>query len=198
MRLTALLVLACLARPAAAGEPPSVQSLFPLAVGNAWTYKVSGQDDRFVVRVAAQEPVGSQMCFKLEASLKDKVVATEHVAFTNEGLCRFRVEHEDIEPPVCVLRVPAPKRGWTERYTLGTREATATFQTRTEDVTVPAGKFKATVVEARMGENRGLPPRTTVWYAPGIGPVKQVLAEDGKGRFPFALDLEKFNAATEK
>jgi hypothetical protein len=197
MRLTALLALACLARPAAADDPASAPSLFPLAVGNTWTYKVSGQDDRFVVRVTTREMVGSQMCFKLEASLKDKVVATEHVAFTKDGLCRFRVEHEDVEPPVCILKVPVPKRTWTEKYTLGSRDASATFATRTEDTTVPAGKFpKATVVSVWMGEPRTpetRAPRATVWYAPGVGPIKQVVGDEGKGRFPFVLDLEKFD-----
>jgi hypothetical protein len=200
MRLSFLLVLVCLVHPAAAQDPPVPESLFPLAVGNAWTYKVSGQDDRFVVRVAAEEAVGTQTCFKLEAWLKDKVVATEHVAFTKAGLCRFRAEHEDIDPPVCILRTPAPKRPWTEKYALGSREAAYTFQAQTEDVTVPAGKFKATAVKAWIGESR--PPggdvrllRATVWYAPGVGPVKQVVAEDGKGRFPVALDLEKFDKA---
>ncbi|HKB06416.1 MAG TPA: hypothetical protein VKD90_29750 [Gemmataceae bacterium] len=197
MRVPALFLVACLVRPAAAEDPPAAESLFPLAIGNAWTYKVSGQDDRFVVKVAAEEAVGAQTCFKLEAWLKDKVVATEHLAFTKAGLCRFRAEHEDISPPVCILRVPVRNRPWTEKYTLGSREASYTFQALTEDVPVPAGKFKATVVRAWVGESR--PPggdirflRATVWYAPGVGPVKQVVAEDGKGRFPVALDLEKF------
>lgn len=198
MRLPVLLLLACLARPAGAAEPAGVEALFPLAVGNTWTYRVSTQedrfgarvqDDRFVVRVAGQEMVGLQMCFKLEASLKDKVVATEYVAFTKEGLCRFRCEHEDVEPPLCVLRVPWPRRTWVEKYTLGSREMNPTFQAQpTEEVPVPAGKFKATPVRAWTGPI-GPIPRTTVWYAPGVGPVKQTVNE-GKSRFD--LELEKF------
>jgi hypothetical protein len=198
MRFAALLLAACLVQPAVGQDPSAPESLFPLAVGNAWTYKVSGQDDRFIVRVVDQELVGAQTCFKLEAWLKDKVVATEHVAFTKAGLCRFRAEHEDIEPPVCILRVPVPKRAWTERYTLGTRSAAGYFQATATpaDVTVPAGKFKAVRVEAWTGENRGpVPPRSTVWYAPGVGPVRQWVSE-GKSRLE--LELEKFEMASGK
>jgi hypothetical protein len=204
MRLPALLAVACLAAPAAAAEPAGPESLFPLAIGNAWTYRVSVpdgfatrvQDDRFVVRVADQEMVGSQLCFKLEGRLKDKVVATEHVAFTKAGLCRFRVEHEDVEPPVCILKVPGPSFSWTEKYALGSREATGRFleATAPADASVPAGKFRAVKVEAWTG-NPGPLPRSTVWYATGVGPVKQTINE-GKARFE--LELEKFEKATGK
>src|SRR3954469_3156338 len=186
MRGSVLFVLACLARPAAADEPVAPDSLFPLAIGNAWTYKVSGQDDRFVVRVADQEMVGSQLCFKLEASLKDKVVATEHVAFTKAGLCRFRVEHEDVEPPVCVLKAPAGKgTQWPAKYTLNSRSMTANFLATAApgELVVPAGKFKAVKVDVGTWDGRGLlQPRATVWYAPGVGPVRQAIFE-GKSRF---------------
>jgi hypothetical protein len=199
MRLSALLLVACLVRPAAGQDPSALESLFPLAVGNAWTYKVSGQDDRFVVRVVDQELVGTQTCFKLEAWLKDKVVATEHVAFTKAGLCRFRAEHEDIDPPVCILKVPAPKgAGWEAKYTLGSRGAVGRFLATNPpgEVTVPAGKFRAVKVDAWTGENRGpAPPRSTVWYAAGVGPVRQWISE-GKSRLE--LELEKFEKASGK
>ena len=195
MRRIVLAALAIAAWPAAAQEPPaSAEDLFPLAVGNTWTYRVGGQDDKFVVRAARQEMVGSQTCILLEARLRDRVVATEHVAFTKDGLCRFKVEQTEVVPPVCVLKVPAPPRGWTAKYTLNQRPGTFTFTTRSEEVVYLARRYKATVVEARPGEVRGpTPPRTTVWYAPGVGPVKQRI-DEGKGRF-LELDLEKFEKA---
>ena len=110
MRYSVLLAVVALARPALGDEAAiGVENLLPLAVGNSWTYRVTGQEDRFVVRVVRQEMVGEQTCFRLEASLKDKVVATEHLAFTKEGLCRFRVDREDVVPPLCVLKYPASK-----------------------------------------------------------------------------------------
>ena len=145
--------------------------------------------DAELVRAARQEMVGSQTCILLEARLRDRVVATEHVAFTKDGLCRFKVEQAEVVPPVCVLRVPPPPRGWTVKYTLNQRPGTFTFTTRSEDVVFLARRYKATVVEARGPT----PTRTTVWYAPGVGPVRQRI-DEGKGRF-LELDLEKFENA---
>ena len=120
--LAALFPIAALAdEPAAPGE-----ELFPLALGNSWTYKVGGQDDRFIVRAAKLEMVGGQTCFLLEARLRDKVVATEHLAFTKEGLCRFKVDKEEVQPPVCVLQLTSAKTNkWKKTYQLGGRSATS-------------------------------------------------------------------------
>ena len=195
MRRLVLVALLVAARPAPAEEPlAAAEDLFPLAVGNTWTYRVAGQDDRFVVRAARQEMVGSQTCFLLEARLRDRVVATEHVAFTRDGLCRFKVEQAEVTPPVCVLWLTPPKRTWTARYTLNQRQGLFTFTTRSEEVVVAAKRYKTTVVEARNGEVRGpTQPRTIVWYAPGVGPVKQRI-DEGKNRF-LELELEEFEKA---
>ena len=107
MRLAVLLIAALPLAAPAADQP--VEDLFPLAVGNTWTYKVAGQEERFVVRVAKQEMVGAQTCFLLEGRLGPRVVATEHLAFTKDGLTRFRADKEDVVPPVTVLKA-APDR----------------------------------------------------------------------------------------
>jgi hypothetical protein len=178
----------------AAGNPAG-ENLLPLAVGNTWTYKVSGQDDKFVVRVARREMVGEHTAYVLEGRLRDRVVSSEHVALTKDGFCRVRVEKEDVVPPVCFLKLPAPVgRGvsWVQDYKLGGREARARFSIDVTEVTVPAGKFKARSVVGGMLVDRDFRPRTHVWYAPDVGVVRQEVYE-GKG--PGALlilELEKF------
>jgi hypothetical protein len=200
MRAAVLIAFVLVSGPVDAQEPATpADELFPLAVGNTWTYRVRDQgreqEDRFVIRAARQEMVGSQTCFKLEARLKDRVVATEHVAFTKEGLCRFKADEVEVVPPVCVLRVPPPKREWTAKYSLNQRPGAFTFRSRFDDVEVPFGRYaKATVVEVRVeGTPRNAPPRTVVWYAAGAGVVKQRI-DEGKARF-FELELEKFEKA---
>lgn len=205
MRRYVLLAVVAVVGSAPADEPaPRVENLLPLSVGNSWTYKVSTQDDprfgprvqddRFVVRVVRQEMVGEQTCFRLDASLKDRVVATEHLAYTKDGLCRFRVDREDVNPPVPILRpmVTAKGKQWKEEYRLGGgRTATATFtvQNPAGSANVPAGKFKTVSIHAEMGDGGGF-PKTTVWYAEGVGVVRQRI-EEGK-RPPLLLELEKF------
>ena len=192
MRLFAL--LAVVTAPAFADEPANkFENLFPLAVGNSWTYRVSGQEDRFVVRVARQEMVGEQTCFRLDASLKDRVVASEHLAFTKEGLCRFRVDKEDVVPPVCVLKQQTPKNGrWrSQPFQVGGRTATGVFTVNNTEVTVPLRKerFKAVTVDATVTEGARPVTRTIVSYADGVGIIKQEIIS---GKTPFVLELEKF------
>src|SRR5262245_36209073 len=178
-----------------AADNPAGENLLPLVVGNTWTYRVFNQDDRFVVKVARREMVGEHTAFVLEGRLKDRLVATEHVAQTKDGFCRVRVEKEDVTPPVCFLKLPSPAgRGasWTQDYKLAGREARARCSIAFTEGTVPGGKLKAGSVVGGMLVDRDFRPRTHVWYAPDVGIVKQEVY-DGKGPAPpLVLELEKF------
>jgi hypothetical protein len=194
MRFSALLLAAAVPAPLFAADPPPSEDLFPLAVGNAWTYRVQPfvvpgqppnyQEDRFVVRVVRQEMVGDQTCFLLEGRLRDRVAATEHVAFTKDGVTRFRADNYDITPPVTVLK-PGGGDPWAIEYRLGDRPASGRFRQEAGNARVPAGTFRrATVVH---GEVNGT--QTTVWYAAGVGMVRQEISE---GKRTTRLELEKF------
>jgi hypothetical protein len=172
------------------------ESYFPLAIGGTWTYRVSLQDERFVVRAVRKEMVGDQTCVVLEGSLKDQVVASEHVAFTRNGLCRFRADRDDITPPLSVFRPPSPRKGWRSDFQLGGRSATANFFVSQGETTVPFGKVKTVAVYAEINEGGSRVVGTSAWYADGIGMVKQEVGE-GK-RQPLTLELEKFVKGDEK
>ena len=192
MRLPALLLAAVLPSSLVAADPPRVgEDLLPLAVGNTWTYRVPFQEDKFVVRVIRQEMVGDQTCFVLEGRLKDRVTATEHVAFTKDGLTRFRADNVDIVPPVTVLKFGAAKGRWATEYQLGERKATATFsQEAGAAVLVPAGRYRTTTqVTGEMNGENNSRTRTSLWYAAGVGLIRQQIGE-GKGMV--VLELERF------
>lgn len=144
-----------------------------------------------MVKAVRQEMVGSQTCMLLEATLKNKVVATEHLAFTKDGLFRFRSDKANVEPPVCILKIPAIKGAkWKSAYKIGSRSATAAFTSGTSEVTVPAGKFKVITIQAEMSEGNGRGSKTWISYAKGVGIVRQSI-EEGK-RQSLLLELEKF------
>lgn len=194
-----LLLLLFAIRAPAQEAPPQTYDFFPLTAGTTWIYRVSGQDERFIVKVVRQEMVGTQTCMLLEAMLKEKVVATEHLAFTKHGLCRFRADKEDIDPPVCVLKLPATDRlRWNAEYKLGSRSAKSTFSITTGETLVPAGNFKTTTVLADVSEGvgPGRGSRTWISYAKGVGIVKQTI-EEGK-RPQLVLELEKFETVQKK
>lgn len=202
MRRIALLGALAVVVPALADEPSPGESLFPLNIGNVWTYKVSGQEDRFVVRAVRQEMVGEQTCVLLEASQKDRVVATEHLAFTKTGLFRFRVDKEDVDPPVCVIRLPLPTnaaRRWTtgkKEFHVGVRSGVAAFTWKPEEMTVGTKKYKTTAVHADFTEFGRTTSSSETWYAEGVGIVRQEIKE-GK-RTPLILELENFENAKGK
>ncbi len=186
MRSALLLALAT-AAPVLGDPPPD--DLFPLSVGRSWTYRVGGQLERFTVRVARKETVGELECFRLEGSLGERIVASELVAWTSDGLCRARVEREDVSPPVYFLKLPGdhPKQAWKSTYKLGPRDGAASFTTEADAVEVPAGKFKTVLVTAEMTDGPSR-LRTRAWYAPGVGLVKQTVEE---GKRTTMLELEK-------
>lgn len=188
------------AAPLFADEPLPGENLFPLHVGNVWTYKVSGQEERFVVRAVRQEMVGEQTCMLLEASLKDRVVATEHLAFTKTGLFRFRVDKEDVDPPLCVLRTPLPaNRRWgtgKKEIHVGQRSGVALFSAKLEEITVGTKKYKTTVVHADFTEFGRTTSASDTWYAEGVGIVRQEIKE-GK-RTPLVLEFESLENAKGK
>jgi hypothetical protein len=198
MRLTALLLAAAVPAPLFAADPPPGEDLFPLAVNHRWTYRVQPfgqpfQDDRFVVQVVRKEMIGDQTCFLLEGKLKDRVAATEHVAFTQDGLTRFRADNYDIVPPVTVLKPAAPaKAPWTAEYQLGDRKATGTFTQEPATITVQGKRTRTTMVHGEMGGENGGRVETRVWYAAGVGMVRQQITE---GKRTTVLELEKFEKA---
>lgn len=203
MRLPVFLLAALPGALIAADPPRAGEDLFPLAVGNTWTYRVQPfltqppnyQEDRFVVRVVRTETVGDQTCFVLEGKLKDRVTATEHVAFTKDGLTRFRADNVDIVPPVTVLKfAAAPKTPSPTEFQLGDRKGTAKFtQFEPRTFSFQGRPVRGTRVEGDLGagENGGR-VRSIAWYAPGVGMVRQQIDE---GKRTTVLELEKFEKA---
>jgi hypothetical protein len=199
MRLPIVLLAAAVpASVFAADPPPPADDLFPLAIHHRWTYRVQPfaapgqpfQDDRFVIEVVRKEMIGDQSCFLLEGRLRDRVTATEHVAFTRDGLTRFRADNYDITPPVTVLRpTTPPKAPWTIEYQLGDRKATGTFSQEPASITVQGKRTRTTMVHAEMGGENGGRVETRIWYAAGVGMVRQQITE---GKRTTVLELEKF------
>ena len=205
MRLS--LLAAVVAVVPAAGADPTPAELFPLSVGRSWTYRVfpggpTVQDERFVVKVVGEETIRGTPCFKLEASLGDRgVVATEYVAVTSDGVTRFKIEKEELSPPVAFLKpIPLKPRGLTDwggvTYQMGSRSATASFKAQPETVSLRGGAVTYKAIKV-LGESKevggdGVARKTQVWYAPGVGIVRQMI-EGRPGSFPgLTLELESF------
>jgi hypothetical protein len=192
--LMGLLALATAAPFAAAADPkpPAGPELFPLAVGNRWTYRIVGQDDKLVVTAAGYERVGNVNTTRLEGRLRDRLIASEHVAARKEGALRYRNDGADIDPPLPICKFPPARYlTWEAEYKVGDKKTAIAYECDEQEVEVPAGKYHAISVHSEITEG-AMKLKNTCWYAPRVGLVKQLI-EDGDSRI--VLELEKFERA---
>ena len=163
---------------------------FPLKVGNRWVYRLGARTA--TVRVTKREPVGKVPCARLEMTVGEEV-HTEHLAVRPDGVYRYRADGQDIEPPLCFLKLP-PKAGesWKVASKTAGQAITGSFTLAEADVTVPAGKFRAVVVTSTDAQIAGLGVPVTDWFARGVGPVRRRTVLRGAET---VLELQEFAPA---
>jgi hypothetical protein len=123
--------------------------------------------------------------------VRGNVVATEHLSSTDKGIFRHRLNGIEVSPPLCLLQHPFKKgETWETALKLGAQTAKVTCRADSEEVTVPAGKYKALSVHMEVKEG-DMKTRTTYWFAEGIGVVKQTVDVGGK---TITIELEKYEA----
>lgn len=194
-----LLTLFVLTLPVAAADDD--KDFYPLKIGTKWTYKLAGQEGKFVVTALAEEKVGDVACVKFDARLKDQSVGTEHVAFMKDGFYRFKYGDQTIEPAICFCK-PGAKKGdsWKVDFKIGETKASVRYDADYADVKVPAGEFKnALVIRAEAAEKMVVDgketeqiTKTTIWFVKGKGMVKQTI---DLGQAKVELELETIDEA---
>ncbi len=163
--------------------------LYPLKIGNTWTYKVSGGSIQ--VKVEKKERFAEKDCYKLETSAQGKVSATEHVVVEADGVYRTGVNGLKPDAPIKFLALPATKGAkWNVNTKVQAQEVSGDFQITEQDVTVPAGTYKgATVVEGPNFKIAGMDTAIKMWFAKEVGLVKLEFKLGGQDA---TLELEKF------
>ena len=190
------LVLAAAAE-LAAQEKLKETPYFPVQVGTTWHYRAG--DSKFTIRVERHEKVGDILCALLETKRGGKVVGSEHVAVTDEGVYRHdlmatgekRVA-QMLKPPMLILKLP-PHKGdsWKVDSKGDGKTFRGGFQVDEQEITVPAGTYKTLRVASQDLEVNSLKPSITTFFAEGVGMVKQIV-EVGDAKVE--IELEKFEA----
>jgi hypothetical protein len=191
MRFVLALVLLpafCLSLAGQEKKLPS-SAYFPLQIGTRWVYRA---DNRTItVRVAGHEMVGKVLCARLEAKENDKT-HVEHLAVRAEGVFRYQADGKLVEPPQCLLPLPAKVGSqWKVDSRVDGLSLTGNFALAEAEVVVPAGKFKAVTAGSTDFAIDGRKTPMTTWFAPGVGPARQRLWVNG---FETVLELESFTA----
>jgi hypothetical protein len=182
-------VLALLATSTVRADDPKESAYYPLKKGNTWTYKVKGSEDTITVKAAASDKDGTVV----ETSVGGKVVATEKILVKDDGIYRTEFNMQKPDNPIKILKLPPKKDdSWDVDSKIAGNPLKGKFMTGEEEVTVPAGKYKATFVEGKdidIGVGK-LTAKT--WYVEKVGIVKIVMTVMGQTT---ELELAKFEEA---
>jgi hypothetical protein len=181
------------AKPAKDTKP--VDDYYPLQVGNQWRYFFKGREDspQTVSRITKIETIDGTPLARLEATVDNKVVATEHLVATEKGIYRHRNNNQEITPPVLLLRYPARAGDhWDGEITVAKEKAKYTCDVKEEMVEVPAGKFKAMKVTLLLERTKGPNVTNTYWFVKDVGFVKQT---GEAGDLTINMELDKFEPA---
>lgn len=208
------LSLACLLFSLAAVELTAQEKLkeasfYPLKVGTTWHYRTG--ESKFTIRVARHEKVGDTLCALLETMRDGKVVGSEHLAVSGDGVYRHDLTYpqlqsdpndknkrvktavkQTLKPPILVLKLP-PKNGdsWKVDSKGGGRNFRGSFQIAEQEITVPAGTYKTFRVASQDLEVNSLKANITTFFAQGVGMVKQIIE---MGNAKIEIELEKIDA----
>jgi hypothetical protein len=165
---------------------------YPLRPGARWDYRVKVGDEvqgAISEVVATIETINNVPLVRLETQVKGKTVSSEHLRVTKDGVYRHRIGGIEMKVPVPVLRYPVKANdSWEQTTMVGQQTIKGKVTTRFEEVEVPLGKFKAFVTDIKA-EAEGKPIHSTIWFAEGVGKIKQTL---DLGGVQVTLELEKF------
>jgi hypothetical protein len=177
--------------PAADKESPT--DLYPLKLGNKWHYRVDGgaREGTMVIHIAKIEKIDDQMLARLEGVVRGKTVISEHLASTEKGVFRHRINGIEISPALCLIKYPVKDgESWETEIKVGEEMAKAVCRVGKDEIEVPAGKYKTVTVKVDI-EQDGAKFTSTYWFVAGVGIVKQTFDIGG---VKATLELEKFEA----
>lgn len=199
--LTAI-VLATLALGASAAaakrKPAKTEAdYFPLRVGDSWTYR-NTEEGGYTLKVLSEEPQeGGPARYVVE--LRSGVII-QNVFSKAGGWVLFHaqsyLEHEGLkatyEPPKQYLPNPlvvGQKWEWSGSDPTQAERRESSRTVGFENVTVPAGKFRAMKVITEI-TGGSMPKTRTNWYAEGVGLVKS--ATEG-GQIKYGSELTDYS-----
>jgi len=191
-KLFGIALVALIAGPISLMAQEASSPLYPLKVGNKWTYKAPGGNVE--VRVDKKEKVGDEEAYKLVTSLQGKESASEHVVVRADGVYRVSVNGLKPDQAILILPIPATKgKKWDVKTKVQGQEVEGTNTIHEVDVTVPAGTYKgATLVDGPNFKIAGLDTTVRVWFAKDVGIVKLEFKLGGQDA---VLELQSFEPA---
>jgi hypothetical protein len=161
-----------------AKDPPDLY--YPVRVGTRSVYEWHDGDRTVEVVTDVEAKDGATRVTMCEEA-DGKLVPVNEVAVTAREVRWIDYQGEALDRPVSLLRLPA-KAGdrWDVGFATKSRRVKGTATVKGgEEVEVPAGKFKAVRVDRAVDGNE---LTFALWYAPGVGVVKEEFWRAGSRR----------------
>jgi hypothetical protein len=143
---------------------------FPTRVGAKWVYQNGQWEGARVVTTVDHQPEQTVVT-TADVTAKGELVPYEMVAVSAKGLYWIENLKFGVKPdsPACLLSLPhRPGEGWTESF-----RGYSLTACESEEVDVPAGRFRAIRVEENIDCGQGRWRKNAYWYAEGVGLVKE-------------------------
>jgi hypothetical protein len=181
-RITGIVfALVVLSFSVAAKKPMAAASdFFPLRVGDSWTYRNIADDSQYTLKVLSEEKQddgSSRYEVELLAGVQVRKFFSKPRGWVLLHAERYP-EHEGLEakyvPPKQYLQnplVPRFKWQWKGKDYTNTEASESSQVVGFENVSVPAGKFRAMKVVSKVAGGSAVMTKT-YWYADGVGLVK--------------------------
>jgi hypothetical protein len=177
----------------AAKPKPAAGDYFPLRVGDSWNYRHTSGESEYSLKVLSEEkqPDGSSR-YEVELLSGVKIISwfSKPSGWVLLHWQRYP-EHEGLEakyePPKQYLQNPlvaGTKWEWQGKDHTQTEFIEKNQVVGFENVTVPAGKFRA--MKVVTGVSGGARMTKTYWYAEGVGLVKS-MTDGGQIKYGFEL-----------
>jgi len=183
-------------------------NLYPLKVGNQWSYKVTSGNapdapvQKVQVTVDQQEVYDFKYVrdkkeiiepivrYRLKVVSGSKEPLFEYVAVLGDGVYRFTSAGKDITPPLRFLKLGI-KNGekWTVNSVSENVQLVGTFVGEDDTVKVPAGQFQTMRVSSKDFQLGTEKMALEHWFAPNVGIVQQRVHV---GNNEVLLELEDF------
>jgi hypothetical protein len=169
-------------RPSTAAFAKSAQPLYPVEAGTEWAYQTRQKrndgsfSERWMkMRIASAQNLGDGVTEAvLERESPNGPMPTTRIRVHPDKVVLTRLASSPDGPSLTIMQLPpAVGETWPGRpYSNGNRETIAAQGW--EDVTVPAGTFRAWRVDQTVTYAQGGTDTLNYWYAPGVGTVKMV------------------------
>lgn len=202
---TTILAILLTSSQALAQKSKPASDFFPLRVEDSWTYRNTSDDSRYtlkVIREEKQEDGSIRFLLEMMAGVQVHRLFSKPAGWILLHAERYP-EHEGLEikydPPKQYL--PNPLRAGFKWQWQGKDFTQMDFAEDSrvagfENVTVPAGKFRAMKVVSQIS-GAAKPMTRTYWYADGVGLLKTT-TEAGEMKYGSELVDYSFKKAAKK